>query len=249
MRVNVARGVGWPVMCMCRDGGVDLVRVMLNLKVSTEGLVDQSRLSAWTRSAQREINRAVRRAMYDAKPEIEAKLAAHIAAKLQVSRQSFARSMRGYVAARDPDRLPVLAFASKAAWLGAHESGAKIGGGGKGVLIPINTKKGRRIGMRAFQRLITGLMEAGNLYFQRRGGKVIAYAENLPGNDFELGKFNRRVGADRHKKRGRSKEIPIAILVPRVQLKRRLDVRGLAVGSFGPLLAAKIQARLDEIGR
>lgn len=220
----------------------------VRIQFTGDGLLDPDQLKAWTKSAQQQIHRAVRRGMYDAKPEIERKLAVHLADKLKVSRASFAKSMRGYIAARDPDKMPVMALASKVGWLGVHEDGANINAGGKGVLIPINVKRGKRIGMQAFQKVIAGLVASGNLYFKKIGGKVLAYAETLPDNNFELGKFNRRVGADRHKKRGKSKEIPIAVLVPRVHLKRRLDLNGLSISNFGPLLAEKIQARLETMG-
>lgn len=225
----------------------------MNITISMEGLLEPERLKAWTKAAQQQINRAIRRGMYDAKPEIERKLAAHLASKLKIARQSFAKSMRGYISARDPDKPPVMVFASKAGWLGAHESGASITGGGKGVLIPINTKgKSGRVSYKRFRQMLADLEAQGNLFFKRTNGKVVAFAEVAAANEVDAMTGRRRNRLSRVNTKNRAgrkkKEVAIAVLVPRVQLRKRLDMQGLARSDFGQILADKISARLDTKG-
>lgn len=226
----------------------------VRIQITGEGLLAPGRLTAWTKEAQQQINKAVRRGMFDAKPEVEAKLASHLAAKLQIKRQSFARSMRAYISASNPDKPPVMVAASKAGWLHAHESGATISGKGKGVLLPINVKgKSGRISYKRFRQMLSDLAAQGNLFFKKTGGKVIAFAEVAAAGEVDsmTGRRRNRLAKVNTKTRagGKKKEVAIAVLLPRVQLAKRLDLRGLAVSSLAPLVASKIQQRLDEIGR
>lgn len=226
----------------------------VRVQITGEGLLDPARLQAWTKETQQQINKAVKRGMFDAKPEVEAKLASHLAAKLQIKRQSFARSMRAYISAGNPDKPPVMVAASKAGWLHAHETGATISGKGKGVLLPINVKgKSGRISYKRFRQMLSDLAAQGNLFFKKTGGKVIAFAEVAAAGEVDsmTGRRRNRLAKVNTKTRagGKKKEVAIAVLLPRVQLAKRLDLRGLAVSSLAPLVAAKIQQRLDEIGR
>lgn len=114
------------------------------------------------------------------------------------------------------------------------------------MLIPL-TEEGRRIGRRAFKRIIDALIASGNAYFIQKDGKAILMAENLKENQQPLRRFNRaeraRTGA---KSIRRGQEIPIAVLVPRVSLPARFDLTQ-AVQRQLPSLARAIQTKLKAI--
>ena len=114
------------------------------------------------------------------------------------------------------------------------------------MLIPL-TEEGKRIGRRAFKRVIDALIRSGNAFFIHKNGKVILMAENLRENQIPLRRFKRaerqRTGTQTIQ---RGQEIPIAVLVPRVTLKRRFDLTG-AVRSRMPALARAIETQLKNI--
>ncbi|MFN3296632.1 DUF6441 family protein, partial [Caldimonas sp.] len=96
------------------------------------------------------------------------------------------------------------------------------------------------------RQVIDGLMRSGNAFFVEKNGRVLLMAENLRENAAQLGRFKR---AERErsgvKRLQRGQEIPIAVLVRRVDLKRRFD---LAAGVQGAL-PALAQAIERELGR
>ena len=89
-------------------------------------------------------------------------------------------------------------------------------------------------------------MRSGNAWFIRKDGKVILMAENIKENASALTRFKRaerqRTGAKSIK---RGQEIPIAVLVPRVTLKRRFDFDG-TVRRAMPQLAQFINRYLNR---
>ena len=114
------------------------------------------------------------------------------------------------------------------------------------MLIPL-TEEGRRIGRRAFKRVIDTLIRSGNAYFIRKNGQAILMAENLRENASALTRFKRaersRTGTKSIK---RGTEIPIAVLVPAVSMKRRFDLEGTVRGQL-PVLARAIEKQLNKI--
>lgn len=114
------------------------------------------------------------------------------------------------------------------------------------MLIPLLPEH-QRIGRKAFRRVIDGLLRTGNAYFIQNGGKVILMAEVIKENQSELRRFKRaergRTGAKSIK---RGTEIPIAVLVPNVTLKRRFDLEGAVRGQLS-VLARAIEKQLNKI--
>ena len=163
----------------------------------------------------------------------------------KVNKRGFVRSMRAKVLSRDPQRFPALYVGSKIPWLGMHVTGGTISGP-KRMLIPLLPEH-KRMGRKAFGRVIDGLMAAGNAFFIRKGSTVILMAENIKDNRRELVRFKQaergRTGAKSIK---RGQEIPIAVLVPSVTLSRRLDLEG-AVARRLPALAAAIERELSKV--
>jgi hypothetical protein len=92
-------------------------------------------------------------------------------------------------------------------------------------------------------------MRSGNAYFIKKNGRVLLMAENILENASQLSRFKRaeraRTGAKRIK---RGQEIPIAVLVKRVDLKRRLNLVG-GVQRALPALARAIQQELEKMLR
>ena len=215
---------------------------MLKISLTTAGLLDKSRLDAWTRQKQAAIHQAVAVGMRESGSTIVDAARTQMQASFTVKRAAFLRSLRARLYDRNPERLPALLVGSKIPWLGIHVRGGTIGGR---MLIPL-TEEGRRIGRRAFKRVIDALIRSGNAYFIQKGGRAILMAENLRENASSLARFKRaerlRTGAKSVK---RGQEIPIAVLVPNVTLKRRFDLEGI-VRSQMPELSAAIIRQLNQ---
>ena len=216
---------------------------MLKISLTTSGLLDKGELAAWTRSRREAIHKAVALGMRDSSRGLTEALRTRMQSDLAIRKPAFLRSMRAKVLDRDPSRLPALLVGSRVSWLGVHVRGATLTGK---MLIPL-TESGRRMGRKAFARVIDTLMRSGNAWFIRKDGKVILMAENIKENASALTRFKRaerqRTGAKSIK---RGQEIPIAVLVKRVDLKRRLNLAG-GVQRALPALARAIQQELDKV--
>lgn len=215
---------------------------MLKISLTTSGLLDKRELAAWTRSKREAIHKAVGLGMRDSSRSLTEALRARMQSDLAIRKPAFLRSMRAKVLDRDPSRLPALLVGSRVSWLGVHVRGATLTGK---MLIPL-TEPGRRMGRKAFARVIDTLMRSGNAWFIRKDGKVILMAESIKENASALTRFKRaerqRTGAKSIK---RGQEIPIAVLVPRVTLKRRFDFDG-TVRRAMPQLAQSINRYLNH---
>ena len=215
---------------------------MLKISLTTSGLLDKGELAAWTRSRREAIHKAVGLGMRDSSRSLTEALRTRMQSDLAIRKPAFLRSMRAKVLDRDLSRLPALLVGSRVSWLGVHVRGATLTGK---MLIPL-TESGRRMGRKAFARVIDTLMRSGNAWFIRKDGKVILMAENIKENASALTRFKRterqRTGAKSIK---RGQEIPIAVLVPRVTLKRRFDFDG-TVRRAMPQLAQSINRYLNS---
>ena len=166
---------------------------------------------------------------------------AQMRSAFQVRRASFVASLQAKVFNRKPDRLPALWVGSRIAWLGIHTQGGTVAGR---MLIPLLPG---RIGPKRFRQVIDGLMRSGNAFFVEKNGRVLLMAENIRENTAQLNRFKR---AERErsgvKRLQRGQEIPIAVLVRRVDLKRRFDLAAGVQGAL-PKLAAAIGRELDKL--
>ena len=216
---------------------------MLKISLTTAGLLDKSRLEAWSRQKQAAIHKAVAVGMREGGGTIVDAVRTQMQANFTVKKAAFLRSLRARLYDRNPEQLPALLIGSKIPWLGIHVRGGTISGR---MLIPL-TEEGRRLGRRAFKRIIDALMRSGNAYFIQKNGRAILMAENLRENASSLARFKRaervRTGAKSVK---RGQEIPIAVLVPAVTLKRRFDLEGAVRGQL-PALAQAIETQLNTI--
>ena len=215
---------------------------MLKISLTATGLLDKSTFEAWTRQKRTAIHQAVATGMRAGGKEITEAVRHQMRRDFSVKKPAFVNSLRPKVYDRNPDKLPALLIGSRIPWLGIHVRGGTLSGR---MLIPL-TEEGRRIGRRAFKRVIETLMSSGNAYFIRKNGQVILMAENLKENSSALTRFKR---AERHRTGAKSikrgQEIPIAVLVPKVTLKRRFDFEGAVRGQL-PNLARAIEKELNR---
>lgn len=216
---------------------------MLKLSLTASGLLEKSRFDAWSRQKQAAIHKAVAVGMRDGGKVVADGVRRKMKTDFTVKKAAFVNSLRAKVYDRNPDKLPAVLIGSKIPWLGIHMRGGTISGR---MLIPL-TEEGRRIGRRAFKRVIDTLIRSGNAYFIRKNGQAILMAENIKENASVLTRFKRaersRTGAKSIK---RGTEIPIAVLVPGVSMKRRFDLEGTVRGQM-PVLARAIEKQLTKI--
>lgn len=213
----------------------------MKLTLATSGLLDPRRLSAWSVERRRAIHAAVAKGMVSGGRDVREAARAQMRSAFQVRRASFVASLQAKVFDRKPDRLPALWVGSRIPWLGIHTQGGTVAGR---MLIPLLPT---RIGPKRFRQVIDGLMRSGNAFFVEKNGRVLLMAENIRENAAQLGRFKR---AERErsgvKRLQRGQEIPIAVLVRRVDLKRRFDLAAGVQGAL-PKLAAAIGRELDKL--
>lgn len=213
----------------------------MKLTLATSGLLDPRRLSAWSVERRRAIHAAVAKGMVSGGRDVREAARAQMRSAFQIRRASFVASLQAKVFDKKPDRLPALWVGSRIPWLGIHTQGGTVAGR---MLIPLLPT---RISPKRFKAVIDGLMRSGNAFFVEKNGRVLLMAENLRENAAQLGRFKR---AERErsgvKRLQRGQEIPIAVLVRRVDLKRRFDLAAGVQGAL-PKLAAAIGRELDKL--
>ena len=213
----------------------------MRLTLTTSGLLDPRQLSAWGIERQRAIRAAVAKGMQGGGREVREAARVEMRRAFTVKRASFASSMSTKLFDKKPNELPALWVGSKIPWLGIHQRGGTVSGN---LLIPLLPN---RIGPKRFKAVIDGLMRSGNAFFIEKDGRVLLMAENIAENSGQLVRFKRaergRTGTKQIK---RGQEVPIAVLVRRVDLKRRLDLDG-SVQRALPALARAIQQELDKV--
>ena len=215
----------------------------MKLSLTTSGLLDPKRLDSWVPEKRRAIRKAVEAGMKTAGKEIADTVRTRMQSAFTVRKAAFLKSMRHRLYAGSPEKFPALLVGSRISWLGIHVRGGTIGGR---MLIPLLPEH-QRMGRKAFRRVIDGLMRSGNAFFIEKNGKVILMAEAIKENAAELRRFKRaerqRTGSKSIK---RGTEIPIAVLVPNVTLKRRFDLEGAVRGQLS-VLARAIEKQLNKI--
>ncbi len=201
----------------------------------------QAQLRRWGGEFRDKVKKAVARAIASEAVELKQEVQSHVAGQMKVVKKSFLKGFTAKVLAKDPKRLPALYVGSKIPWSGMHERGGAIGGR---MLIPLHG----RVGRKRFKAQIAQLMRGGNAYFIKNAkGNIILMAENIKEHDRPLAGFKRRYRRDSGTKRlKRGADIPIAVLVPRVVLKKRLDIERLVAGRI-PRLAASIEKQIRTV--
>lgn len=215
----------------------------MKIDLVAEGLLDRRRFSAWQGDTRKAIHTAVARAMRDTGKVMAERARGEMRAGFKVVKPKFLRSMHAKVFDRKAEEFPALYIGSKVPWLGIHEQGGTIRGR---MLVPLLPQH-RRIGRKAFARVIDALMRSGNAFFIEKNGQQILMAENIAENAQPLARFRRaereRTGARRVR---RGQEIPIAVLVRRVSLRKRFDLARSVRGDL-PRLTAAIRKAMSKV--
>jgi len=215
----------------------------MKIDLVAEGLLDRRRFSAWQGDTRKTIHTAVARAMRDTGKEMAERARSEMRAGFKVVKPKFLRSMHAKVFNRKAEEFPALYIGWKVPWLGIHERGGTIRGR---MLVPLLPQH-RRIGRKAFARVIDALMRSGNAFFIEKNGQQILMAENIAENAQPLARFRRaereRTGARRVR---RGQEIPIAVLVRRVSLRKRFDLARSVRGDL-PRLTAAIRKAMSKV--
>ncbi len=214
----------------------------MKIAIRIDSAAAQAQLRRWGGEFRAQAKKAVERAIATEAAEIKEEVRNQVAGQMKVVKKSFLKGFTAKVLAKDPNRLPALYVGSRIPWSGMHESGGSITGR---MLIPLHG----RVGRKRFKAQIAELMRGGNAYFVKNAkGNIVLMAENLKEHDKPLAGFKRRHRkAEGLKRLKRGADIPIAVLVPRVVLKKRLDIARLVAGRI-PRLAAQIEQHLRALG-
>ncbi len=213
----------------------------MKISFQIDSAAAQAQLRRWGGEFQDKVKKAVAKAMAKEAAEIKQDVRAQVASQLTVVKKNFLKGFTAYVIDKDKTRLPALYVGSKIPWVGMHERGGTISAK---MLIPLHG----RVGRKQFKAQIAELMRAGNAYFIRGAkGNVVLMAQNLKESTQSLAGFKRRYRkAEGIKRLKRGADIPIAVLVPRVMLKKRLDIERLVLRRI-PKLALDVEKELRTI--
>ena len=214
----------------------------MKISLKIDSAAAQAQLRRWGGEFRDKVKKAVAKAMAKEAVEIKQDVRDQVASQLTVVKKNFLKGFSAYVIDRDKTRLPALYVGSRIPWAGMHERGGVISAK---MLIPLHG----RIGRKRFKTQIAELMRGGNAYFIKNArGNVVLMAENIKEHERPLAGFKRRYRkAEGIKRLKRGASIPIAVLVPRVMLKKRLDIERLVVRRI-PRLAASIEQQIRTVG-
>ena len=213
----------------------------MRISIRIDSAAGNAQLRRWGGEFRTKVQKAVERAIRTEATEIKDDVRGHVAGQMAVARKSFLKGFTAKVLAKDPNRLPALYVGSRIPWSGMHESGGQIGGR---MLIPLHG----RVGRKRFKAQVAELMRGGNAYFIKNAkGNIVLMAENIKEHDRPLSGFKRRYRkAEGVKRLKRGADIPIAVLVPKVVLKKRLNVERLVAGRI-PRLSAAVEREISVI--
>ena len=213
----------------------------MKISIRIDSTAAQAQLRRWGGEFRDKVKKAVAKAMAKEAVEIKQDVREQVASQLTVVKKTFLKGFSAYVIDKDPSRLPALYVGSRIPWVGMHEKGGVISAK---MLIPLHG----RVGRKRFKAQIAELMRGGNAYFIKNAkGNVVLMAENIKEHDRPLAGFKRRYRkAQGIKRLKRGADIPIAVLVPRVMLKKRLDIERLVVGRI-PQIATAIGKQISAL--
>ncbi len=213
----------------------------MKVSIRIDSAAGQAQLRRWGGEIRAKVQKAVAQAMATEASELRQDVRAEVAGQMAVVKKSFVKGFTAKVLDRDPSRYPALYVGSRIPWSRIHETGGVIAGR---LLIPLHG----RVGRKRFKAQIAELMRGGNAYFIKNSkGNIVLMAENLQEYDRTLSGFKRRYRkAEGVKRLKRGADIPIAVLVPKVVLRKRLDIERM-VATRVPRLSAAIEKQLRTV--
>lgn len=213
----------------------------MKVSIRIDSAAGLAQLRRWGGEIRTKVQQAVARAMAAEATELRQDVRNEVAGQMAVVKKSFIKGFTAKVLDRDPNRYPALYVGSRIPWSRIHETGGVIAGR---LLIPLHG----RVGRKRFKAQIAELMRGGNAYFIKNSkGNIVLMAENLQEYDRTLSGFKRRYRkAEGVKRLKRGADIPIAVLVPKVVLRKRLDIERM-VATRVPRLSAAIEKQLRTV--
>ena len=213
----------------------------MRISIRIDSQAAQAQLRRWGGTFRDTVRKAVARSIASEAVTLKQDVRSHVAGQMAVVKKSFVKGFTAKVLDKDTQRLPALYVGSRIPWSGIHERGGAIQGR---MLIPLHG----RVGRKRFKAQIAVLMRGGNTYFIKNAkGNIVLMAENIQEHDRPLSGFKRRYRqAEGIKRLKRGADVPIAVLVPRVQLKKRLSVERLVAGRI-PRLSARIEKQIQTV--
>jgi hypothetical protein len=213
----------------------------MRISVRINSAAAQAQLRRWGGEFRAKVQKAVERAITSEATDLKQDVRSHVAGQMAVVKKSFLKGFTARVLAKEKNRLPALYVGSRIPWSGMHEKGGMIAGR---MLIPLHG----RVGRKRFKAQVAELMRGGNAYFIKNAkGHIVLMAVNIKEHDRPLAGFKRRYRKVEGVKRlKRGADIPIAVLVPKVVLKKRLDVERLVAGRI-PRLSAAIEKQIRQV--
>ena len=213
----------------------------MRISIRIDSQAAQAQLRRWGGEFRDSVRKAVARGIASEAVTLKQDVRSQVAGQMAVVKKSFVKGFTAKVLDKDKNRLPALYVGSRIPWSGIHERGGAIQGR---MLIPLHG----RVGRKRFKAQIAELMRGGNTYFLKNAkGNIVLMAENIKEHDRPLSDFKRRYRkAEGIKKLKRGADIPIAVLVPRVVLKKRLNIERLVAGRI-PRLAAAMEKSLSAL--
>jgi len=213
----------------------------MKVSIRIDSAAGQAQLRRWGGEIRAKVQKAVAQAMATEASELRQDVRAEVAGQMAVVKKSFVKGFTAKVLDRDPSRYPALYVGSRIPWSRIHETGGVIAGR---MLIPLHG----RVGRKRFKAQVAELMRGGNAYFIKNSkGNIVLMAENLQEYDRTLSGFKRRYRkAEGVKRLKRGADIPIAVLVPKVVLRKRLDIERM-VATRVPRLSAAIEKQLRTV--
>lgn len=191
-------------------------------------------MSTWSRRGREEIRQGVARGMESGGKVVTQRVQKEVERALKIRRKGFVKTYRHRVYSSKPERMPSLAVGSKIFFSGMLEHGGTISAKKRLMLIPFGNL---RIGPKAWRALIRNLMSRGDGYFRQVGGRLILFAENIAENDRDLRKFKRGERTRRGvKSLKRGTDIPVAVAVRSVTIRKKTDVLGVVKKSLGEVV-------------
>lgn len=213
----------------------------MRISIRINSAAAQAQLRRWGNQYRDQVKRAVSQAMSQQAAAIKQDVRSHVAGQMSVVKKSYLKGFTAKVYNKDSSRLPALYVGSRIPWSGIHERGGLIAAR---MLIPLHG----RVGRKRFKLQIAELLRGGNAYFIKNAkGHIVLMAENIKEHDRPLAGFKRRYRkAEGIKRLKRGADIPIAVLVNKVVLKKRLNIEYL-VAQHIPQLSVAIELQIRQL--
>lgn len=216
------------------------------MNVLATGLLLPGKVEALLKLKREQLRESVKQGFREAGPKMREIMHRQVSGALKIKRQSFLKTYRVRHFDSKPDRLPAMLVGSSQKLAAVQETGGVIRANGKLLLIPVG---GLRVGQKAFARNVTQLLRSGNAFFKKMpNGNLILFAENNAENSGALRRFKRsekQLTGKKSIKRGA--EIPIAIAVKSVTLRKRTRVKETILSNLNVVYSAVERAMVANM--